>query len=232
MKFLELKQVKKRMNTDFILEIDNVIFQNQINGIVGNNGSGKTTLFSLICFIRKLDYGQIIYNNTVITTKNLESWKYKFSAYLDNSFMFDYYTAKEFINFVLNAYNIEYLEQKKVIEEYIDKLYLSQYLDLQISSLSYGNKKKVGLLASLISKPEVLIWDEPFSGLDPKSQENVKKIIIDYYSNSNSIILISSHDLHHVAEISSNIFIMSEGKFKEETQKEMNYEELRKSLLT
>jgi ABC-2 type transport system ATP-binding protein len=219
------------MNYDFELVIDDLVLNSRITGLVGNNGAGKTTLISLLCFLRKLDYGSIYFNKINVNNNNLDWWKAQLGVFIEDSFIFDYYSTIEYLEFIISAYNVNSPSVISKMNDYIKLLGLEEYINYRVSNLSFGNKKKLGLLASLVVNPKIVLWDEPFSGLDPKSQEALKQIITQYSEEENSITLISSHDLHHVIEISSKIFIMNKGKISLDVSDNISYQELKKNLL-
>ncbi len=201
---------------------------NEIIGLVGNNGAGKTTLFRLILNLIKADNGVVNFcitdevsnhdkeNIQEIRTSisNLEeSWKSYIAAYLDESFLIDFLTPREFFSFISKVNNIS----KQEMEERLNNLktFLGNEVlgrKVYIRELSAGNKQKVGITATLLSCPKFIILDEPFNFLDPSSQNHLKKILIEYKTQHRASILISSHNLHHTTDISDRIVLMENGE--------------------
>lgn len=201
---------------------------NEIIGLVGNNGAGKTTFFRLILNLIKADNGVVNFcitdevsnhdkeNIQEIRTSisNLEeSWKSYIAAYLDESFIIDFLTPREFFSFISKVNNIS----KQEMEERLNSLKTflgNEVLDrkVYIRELSAGNKQKVGITATLLSCPKFIILDEPFNFLDPSSQNHLKKILIEYKTQNRASILISSHNLHHTTDISDRIVLMENGE--------------------
>ena len=189
---INLKNIKKRMNANFTLDIYDLEFLNNITGIVGNNGAGKTTLLSVICSLRKIDEGKIFVDNMDLTEKRLNWWKSIIGVYLDETFMFDYYSVIEHFKFIASLWNLTEVDLKFKINKYNQIFSLDEYMNSRISTLSTGNRKKVGLMATLLVTPKVLIWDEPFNGLDPKSQELLKNTLLSYKEEQDASILALS----------------------------------------
>lgn len=201
---------------------------NEIIGLVGNNGAGKTTFFRLILNLIKADNGVVNFcitdevsnhdkeNIQEIRTSisNLEeSWKSYIAAYLDESFLIDFLTPREFFSFISKVNNIS----KQEMEERLNNLktFLGNEVlgrKVYIRELSAGNKQKVGITATLLSCPKFIILDEPFNFLDPSSQNHLKKILIEYKTQHRASILISSHNLHHTTDISDRIVLMENGE--------------------
>lgn len=201
---------------------------NEIIGLVGNNGAGKTTLFRLILNLIKADSGIVNFclteeksnidkescKTSESVVSNLEeSWKSYISAYLDENFLIEFLTPKEFFTFIAKVNNIE--EQE--VEERLNRLqtFLGDEVlgrKVYIRELSAGNKQKVGIVAALLSCPKFVILDEPFNFLDPSSQNHLKKLLIEYKTKHKASILISSHNLHHTTDISDRIVLMEKGE--------------------
>ena len=183
----------------------------QTFGLVGNNGAGKTTLFSCLLDLIKPTSGRAI--NNKVNVRESEDWKSFTSAFLDDTFLISYLLPEEYFYFIG--------ELRKVPKRKVDE-FLNQFQDLfngeilngkkYIRDLSKGNQKKVGIVAALIGEPEVIILDEPFANLDPTTQIRLKKIIKKLSQDRNITVLISSHDLQDVTEVSERIVLLEKGK--------------------
>ncbi len=201
---------------------------NEIIGLVGNNGAGKTTLFRLILNLIKADDGVVnfcltdeksnldkkdAHNSKSIVSNLEETWKNFITAYLDESFLIDFLTPKEFFSFIAKVNNIEELDLDKQLNDFHS--FLGEEIlngKKYIRELSAGNKQKVGIAAALVPCPQFVILDEPFNFLDPSSQNHLKKLLIEYKKKYQASILISSHNLHHTTDISDRIILMENGK--------------------
>ena len=180
-------------------------------GLVGNNGAGKTTLFRMLLDLVCPTTGEIVINGRDV--KGNYEWKRYVGSFLDEGFLISYLTPDEYFSFVaeLHGYGIEDL---KIFLSPFEELFNGEIIGKKkyIRDLSKGNLKKVGIVAALIGKPEVVVLDEPFENLDPTSQIRLKEIIVKEYKNRNTTFLISSHDLKHVTEICNRIVLMEKGK--------------------
>ncbi|WP_462317453.1 ABC transporter ATP-binding protein [Marinilabilia sp.] len=209
---ITLKNVVKRYNGNTVLDIDELTFQQgEITGIVGNNGAGKTTLFSAILDLIQLSDGRIENNQLPVSLS--EEWKKFTSSYLDEKFLIDYLTPDEYFNLVGNLKGYS----PKDVQEFINgfsEFFNGELLNKRkyIRSLSKGNQQKIGVVASLIGNPQIILLDEPFSNLDPTSQYRLRQIIKDFQQKNNCSFLISSHDLNHVAEVCNRIVILEKGQ--------------------
>lgn len=224
---ITVTNLTKKYNKVQVLNIENLtIPEGQTFGLVGNNGAGKTTFFNLILDLISPTTGFITNKN--IQVNKSEDWKPFTAAFIDESFLIGYLTPEEYFYFIgelrgLNKADINsFLQQFKEIfnDEILGK---KKYL----RDLSKGNQKKAGIVSALIGNPEVIVLDEPFANLDPTTQIRLKKMLKNLVQNSNSIVLISSHDLGHVTEVCDRIVVLDKGdvvkdiKTSTETLKEL-----------
>lgn len=224
---IKVSNLRKTYNGVTVLNIGNLeIPKGESFGLVGNNGAGKTTFFSLLLDLIEPSTGHITTNN--IQVNKSEGWKPFTAAFLDESFLISYLTPEEYFYFIgelrgQNKADIDALLLKH--EDFFNGEILNKKKYLR--DLSKGNQKKVGIIATLIGKPEVIILDEPFANLDPTTQFRLKKIIKELADDKNVTILVSSHDLAHTIEVSNRIVAMHKGeivkdiKTSSETLKEL-----------
>src|SRR5690606_35584733 len=180
-------------------------------GLVGNNGAGKTTLFSLILDLIQPTTGHV--KNNVVLVDQSEGWKPFTSAFIDESFLIGYLTPEEYFYFIGELRGRNRADVDGLLWGYADFFHgeiLGQKKYLR--DLSKGNQKKVGIVASFIGDPELIILDEPFANLDPTTQIRLKGIIRNLAANKEVTVLISSHDLIHVTEVCERIVVLNKGE--------------------
>lgn len=187
-------------------------------GLVGNNGAGKTTLFSLILDLIEASSGHILSKG--IEVHNSEEWKYFTGAFIDESFLIGYLTPEEYFYFIGELRGINRATVDALVIEYAD-FFNGEILGHRkyLRDLSKGNQKKVGIIASLIGDPQLIIWDEPFANLDPSTQIRLKKILVDLNASKEKTILVSSHDLSHTVDVSDRIIVLDKGQVVKDTLK-------------
>lgn len=201
-----------------VLNINNLeIPKGQSFGLVGNNGAGKTTFFSLLLDLIQPSTGNITNNGVQVNTS--EDWKPFTSAFIDESFLIGYLTAEEYFYFIgdlrgQNKADVDALLNKH--EEFFNGEILNSKKYLR--DLSKGNMKKVGIIATLIGNPEVVILDEPFANLDPTTVNRLKKIIKELADDPNVTVLVSSHDLVHTVEVCNRIVALNLGEVVKDIQ--------------
>lgn len=206
-----LEKLKKCYGSHVALDIDQyTLTGGEIVGLVGNNGAGKTTLFRLMLDLLKADEGHVCISD--IEVSRSEEWKEFTGAYLDESFLIDYLTPEEYFHFIgkicgLDAATVD--ERLSAYERFMNGEILGQ--KKFIRNLSAGNKQKVGILAALLNRPQLLVLDEPFNFLDPSSQSALKHLLREYHQETGATILVSSHNLNHTVDISSHIILLEHG---------------------
>lgn len=194
----------------------------QVIGLVGNNGAGKTTLLNILAGHNKADSGNVVYINEASKPEKLMG---KIGACINLDSGYKNMTAREMMEYIALIHgNIS--EGK--IEELLNKLNINT--PKKFEKYSLGMRVRLNLAMTLLKEPEVLILDEVFNGLDPKGQRELKRIIIDYAKRNQRIVIISSHNLDDVEEISDKVLIMKEGQLvcevNEEEMKEKRLQQL------
>lgn len=205
---LELKNVTKKF--DKVIAVNNLSFtldNGKILGIVGRNGAGKSTTFRMILNILEPDSGEILYNGNKINSETLDRIGYlpEEGSLLPELTVLDlceYYGALKLLDIEKVRKNLLYwLEEFNILE----------YLNKKIKDLSKGNRQKIQFIVSVLHDPELLILDEPFSGLDPISVEELKKAILKLKENGKTIIF-SSHRMEHIEMLCEDLIIINKGE--------------------
>ena len=211
---IEIQNLKKSFGEKCACDIPQLsIGSGEIIGLVGNNGAGKTTLFRLLLDLLKPDQGNVSLDN--IDVQKSEDWKTFTGAYIDNGFLIDFLTPEEYFSFIGKVSSLteaEVNERSSAFEQFTGGEVFGR--NVLIRNLSAGNKQKVGIISALITRPRLLILDEPFNFLDPSSQNLLKHIIKEYREATGATIIISSHNLTHTIDISTRILLMEHGEIK------------------
>ncbi|MCK4678549.1 MAG: ABC transporter ATP-binding protein [Bacteroidales bacterium] len=208
---IEVKDLSKAYDGVTVLNIPGLkIPKGESFGLVGNNGAGKTTFFRLMLDLIRANSGTVMTKGKNVSKD--ENWKFHTASYLDDGFLIDFLTPEEFFRFTAN---VRSLTEGDLSEFYIlfKDFFNDEILEKGklIRDLSRGNQKKVGIAATLMSDPEIIIMDEPFNSLDPTTQIRLKIILNDWRKDKNTTMLISSHDLNHVSEVCDRIVILDKG---------------------
>jgi len=225
---IQVNNLSKTYNNGIkVLNIDGLeIPKGQSFGLVGNNGAGKTTFFSLLLDLIQPSSGYIKNNDIQVNTS--EAWKPFTAAFIDESFLIGYLTAEEYFYFIGDLRNQNKADVDALLKKH-EEFFNGEILNSKkyLRDLSKGNMKKVGIIATLIGNPEVVILDEPFANLDPTTVNRLKKIIKELADNPEVTVLVSSHDLVHTVEVCTRIVALNKGEVvkdiqtSEETLKEL-----------
>ena len=221
-----IRNIKKTFGEKVAVDIPNLtIYSGEMLGLVGNNGAGKSTLFRLILDLIKADTGTVHmrptptpylkreYLKETVNVAETEVWKDWTGAFVDEGFLIDYLTPDEYFHFIARLTDTSDEQLQEFLAQYqhfmADELIGHQKL---IRTLSAGNKQKVGIMAAMLLRPQVLILDEPFNFLDPSSQNAIKHLLQKYNEETGATILVSSHNLQHTVDICKRIVLLEHGK--------------------
>ena len=216
---IQITNLQKAYNGTTVLNLAELnIKKGEIFGLVGNNGAGKTTLFSLVLDLIRATKGKVLINEIAVAKS--EDWKELVAAYIDESFTIGYLTPDEYFEFIGELRGMNSKDVSNFLEDYKD-FFKDEILGKKkfIRDLSKGNQKKVGVVGALMGNPEVIVLDEPFANLDPSSQYQLRNIIKGYAKQKEKTLLISSHDLDHVADVSSRIVVLEKGEVVRDVEK-------------
>lgn len=204
---IEIKNLSK--NFADLKALDDVSFEvekGELFGVIGQNGAGKSTLFrSMMNFYDHFD-GEILYEGKPMANIPLE----KIGFLPEERSLSPKKTIREEVKFFARLNQMSNLDEK-TLQAYFDRFEIKGTLDDKIKSLSKGNQQKVQLLASLIYKPEFLILDEPFSGLDPYNA-NLLMGIIKEINEEGTTIIFSSHNMENVEYLCDRLIMLKNGK--------------------
>lgn len=208
---LQLQNVTKKFGK--FIAVDNLSFEikgGELYGFLGPNGAGKTTTIKMITGLLIPSSGSIIING-FDTSKNFYEAK-KYIGYIpDQPFIYDKLTGREFLLFSGGLYNLNNHLLKDKVDEVIERLKISSWIDRRTEEYSQGMKERVVIASALIHDPKLIIIDEPMVGLDPQSTKIIKELLIEL-SEKGKTILMSTHSLYIVEEICNRIGIIKEGK--------------------
>jgi ABC-2 type transport system ATP-binding protein len=205
---LELKNVSKEFGTKKAVEdLSFSVQKGKIYGLVGRNGAGKSTTFRMILQIIEPTSGKILYDGKKINEEILD----KFGYLPEEGSLIPSYTVLELCEYYGSLKLMDSSKVRNILIDWLEKFNILEYLNKKIKDLSKGNRQKIQFIVSNLHSPELLILDEPFSGLDPISVEELKKCILELKAQGKTIIF-SSHRMDHVEELCDDLIILDNGK--------------------
>jgi ABC-type Fe3+/spermidine/putrescine transport system ATPase subunit len=223
MKLLEIKNISKSFSNKKVLDVINLeIESGEISSIFGYSGEGKSTVLKIICGILRQDGGDVILNAKNIN--NLESCERRTPLVMDEPLLFPNMNVIENIEFGLklnlnkrNPVN-DIGKNKKLFyspKEIMELLGITGLEKRYPGEISMGQAQRVSLARALIVNPEIILMDEPFSNLDIISKTKVRKLIKDINRELKISILLVTHDIEDVVNLSDKMFILNDGKIQD-----------------
>ena len=219
---------------DKIKAVDDInldVKKGEFFGLIGLNGAGKTTLIKTILDLRKQDLGSVKIFGADVDEKSVK----KRMAFLPERFEPSWFlSGMEFLKFSTKLYHAKWSEQD--FREYADRLALDPgALDRRVQTYSKGMRQKLGLLATVMTKSELLILDEPMSGLDPVARTLVKDLLMEV-KKAGTTIFLSSHILADMDEICDRVALLHETEVQflgtpKELKKKTSSENLERAFL-
>lgn len=182
----------------------------EIFGFVGPNGAGKTTTMRIICGLLDATSGKVIADGIDVINKPREL-KSKIGYMPDFFGVYDDLKVTEYLKFYASIYNIKGIESDKICSDLLELVDLSDKKDFYVDSLSRGMKQRLCLARCLVHNPDLLILDEPASGMDPRARIEMKEILRTLKGMGKTII-VSSHILPELAELCTAIGIIDRGQ--------------------
>lgn len=189
--------------------VDNISFEIQkpgVFGLLGTNGAGKTTTIRMILGIITKDRGNITWNGKEVIRKHVN-----FGYMPEERGIYPKSKIYDQLMYFAELKGMKKEESKVAIEYWAKRLEIEEYLQLTAEKLSKGNQQKVQFAMAIMHDPELVILDEPFSGLDPVNTELLKNIILELVQKGKYIIM-SSHQMASIEEFCTDILILNRGK--------------------
>ncbi|GMR25446.1 MAG: ATP-binding cassette domain-containing protein [Ignavibacteria bacterium] len=193
-----------------ITAVDNISFKvepGKIFGLLGPNGAGKTTILRTVLNIIKPTSGKVLFNDKMITANFLNQ-----IGYLPEER--GLYRKSKVIDVILyfaELKNMSRTEAVKQADSWLKRLDILHYRNNKIDELSKGNQQKIQFIMSVIHNPQLLIFDEPFTGFDPINQQEIRELIFSFVSEG-KIIILSTHQMETAEKLCTDIFLLNKGK--------------------
>ena len=212
---LEVKNLVKKFKS--MVAVNNISFEIEKNntlGLLGPNGCGKTTSIGMMLGLITPTKGEIFVDNIKLNSKN----RIKLLSLMNFASPYIELPKKLTVRQNLEVYARLYGVSNKVerIEELVEDLNLSKFLDKNTGELSSGQKNRVSLAKSLINKPKLLFLDEPTASLDPDVGDFVREYLEKYKNKNELTMLLASHNMKEVERLCSKIIMMKQGKIVDE----------------
>lgn len=224
-------KVEQKLEQDIVVKFDHLtrrfgnftavsdlsfeIRKGEVVGLLGPNGAGKSTTMKMMAYLIKPTEGKIYieHKNELVelTSKTKDMLLDKFGFLIENPAFYDDVTPRQILSYFAQLRGFPKAQTKKRIEETMKMMHLTEWIDKKISTFSKGMKQKIGILSTIVHDPQVVVLDEPQTGLDPKARIEIRNFI-KQLKNQGKTIFLSSHQLHEISEVADRVAIINHGK--------------------
>ena len=204
---LKIEKVNKRFGEK--IAVNNISFEMSkpgVFGLLGTNGAGKTTTIRMMLGILKKDSGEITWNGKSVERKNVN-----FGYLPEERGIYPKTKIYEQLMYFAELKGMKKQDASKEIDYWMNRLKVEEYKNMQAEKLSKGNQQKIQFISAILHDPELIVLDEPFSGLDPVNTELLRDVILELVEKGKYIIM-SSHQMTSIEEFCSDVVIINKGE--------------------
>ncbi len=214
---VRVENLSKRFGDKIVLDNLSLEVTNGQNVVVfGRSGTGKSVLLKCIVKLLKPDIGTVLIDNkniNLLSNKQLNDLRKKIGFLFQSAALYDSMTVKENLRFPLvRNFNYSTAELEAKIITALKQVDLTDALNKMPSELSGGMKKRIGLARAIITEPELILYDEPTTGLDPITSKEISQLIVNLKKNLNATSIIVTHDLICGQTVADRAIVLNEGK--------------------
>ncbi len=204
---LIIKNVNKSYGTKKVVNNINLeISKPGVYGLLGTNGAGKTTTIRMLLGILKKDSGEITWNGEEVNRNSVN-----FGYLPEERGLYPKIKIYDQLLYFAKLKGMKEDVAEKELDYWLDRLKVTEYKNMSADKLSKGNQQKVQFIIAVIHNPELIVLDEPFSGLDPVNSELLKSVVFELVEKG-KIIILSSHQMSSVEEFVTDLLILNRGK--------------------
>jgi phospholipid/cholesterol/gamma-HCH transport system ATP-binding protein len=214
---VEMEHLQKSFGNNRVLrDINLVIHKGENLVILGQSGTGKSVLIKCIVGLVDIDEGTLVIlgqNISELKEKELMELRKKIGFLFQSAALYDSMTVRENLEFPLRRqlHLIPKEELDLLVKEALENVGLSETIDLKPSELSGGMRKRLGLARTLILKPEIMLYDEPTTGLDPITSKEISNLILEVQKKFNTSSIVITHDIECAKLPANRIIVMKDG---------------------
>ena len=213
---IELKNIHKAFDNKKVIKgLSLSVKKGERVAIIGQSGCGKSTLLRLLMGIHMPDQGNILIEGNDITQQNekeIRKTRLKFGLLFQSAALFDSMNVFDNVAFMLREnLKLDEIEVHKIVKQKLELVGMAGYELADPSSLSGGQRKRVGLARAIATEPEIMMYDEPTTGLDPVLSTNIEDLITKLSTFGTTTIVIT-HQISTILRTSDNIYMMNDGK--------------------
>ncbi len=211
MSFLELKDITKSYKLEngelsVLKNINLSIKENELLTVVGPTGCGKSTLLSLLAGFLRPDTGKIVKGGRLVSSPDID----RIMIFQEFEQLFPWKTVLGNVIFPLKAKKIasSKKERELIAEKYLRKVKMEEFRDYYPYQLSGGMKQRTALARALVTKPEILLMDEPFGSLDSQTRDSLQEMLLEVWDKENITIIFVTHDIREAIVLADRIVVL------------------------
>ena len=217
----EIKHLKKSFGKNEVLkDMSLKLYKGENLAVMGKSGSGKSVLIKCMVGLIQADSGDIMLldkNISQLNNENLNALRKRIGFLFQSAALYDSMSVSENLEFPLRDIKFKSeMEKKDLVVEALENVGLKEALHLMPAELSGGMKKRIGLARTLILKPEIILYDEPTTGLDPITSKEISQLILDIQKKYQTASIIITHDLECAKLTSNRVIVIKDGTFDAE----------------
>jgi len=215
---LSVSNLKKSFGTNIVLDEFNLdLHKNENVVVLGKSGSGKSVLIKCIIGLMRPDSGSIIIfgNNLVdMNASELDATRARIGFLFQSNALYDSMTVRENLEFPLRRHHVKTDKENiaRKVNQALEDVGLAHTIDMMPAELSGGMRKRIALARTLILQPEIILYDEPTTGLDPITAKEIIELMIDIKNKYQTAALIISHDMNCVRMAADRVTMLIDGK--------------------
>jgi len=214
---VEVKNLSKSFGDHVVL--NNISFnvdEGENFVVFGRSGTGKSVLLKCMVGLLEPDNGDILINNKSVVhipIKEMNELRKRTGFLFQGSALYDSMTVRENLEFPLTRnFNFSAKEREAKVKDVLEKVGLSKAIDKKPAELSGGMKKRVGLARTIITEPELILYDEPTTGLDPITSKEISQLIVELQKDLNITAIVVTHDLICAKIVADTSIVLRAGK--------------------
>jgi len=205
---LELEGLRRSYGD--VVALDDLSFEvpsGQVVGFLGPNGAGKTTTMRAVFGLTDLDAGSVRWNGIPVN----QAARRRFGYMPEERGLYPGMHVGEQLEYLGRLHGLSTVDAARATEDWLERLEVADRRDSKVETLSHGNQQRVQLAAALLHEPELIVLDEPLSGLDPTGIDAIGKVLVDQ-ARAGSCVVFSSHQLDQVEDLCERVTIIDHGR--------------------
>ena len=214
--YVSFRNVTKKFgNFAAVSNVNLDIHKGEILGFLGPNGAGKSTTMKMMAYLLRPTEGEVWIRGNgeleKLTSKNKDYLLDNIGFLIENPFFYDNMTPRETLSYFGELKGYPHSKIKQRVEDIVEMVGMSEWIDKKIGTFSKGMRQKIGVISAIVHDPDIIVLDEPHTGLDPTARKMVREFILKL-KDMGKTVFFSSHLLYEVSEVADRVAMISHGE--------------------